>query len=214
MANKIAIVLGATGLVGKSLVNQLSTCPQFKKVHAITRRPVNFPMANVENHVIDFENMSASNNAFQGDILFSCLGTTKKQAGSIDAQRRVDVDYQLEAAKLAANNAVKQYVLVSSSGANAKNPNPYLKMKGELEEQVKKLSFERISIFQPSLLLGSRPETRLGEKVGGVVLPALCRLPGLKKFRPISGQQVAKKMIAVSMEAGPSLSYFRLDEIF
>lgn len=214
MGSKVAIVLGATGLVGSALVNHLSACPEFKKIYALTRRPVNFPMANVKNHIIDFDDLNKDQDAFRGDILFSCLGTTKKKAGSIAAQRKVDVQYQFDAAKLAAANAVQHYLLVSSSGANAKSYHPYLNMKGVLEDKIKQLDFKRISIFQPSLLLGNRPETRFGEHVAGIVLPVVCRLPGFKKFRPISGQQVAKKMVSVSLQPGPRLEFFKTDQIF
>ena len=113
-----------------------------------------------------------SKEPLKGDVLFSCLGTTKKQAGSIAAQRIVDFDYQLQIAQIAVENGVPHYLLVSSSGANAKSRAAYMKMKGELEEQVKALPFQRISIFQPSLLLGDRPESRFGEQLAALFMPA------------------------------------------
>ncbi len=123
-------------------------------------------------------------------------------------------DYQFKAAQLAANKGVHHYLLVSSSVANDQSNNPYLKMKGELEQGIKLLPFERISIFQPSLLLGQRVDFRLGEKLGSWVLPLLCVIPGLRRFRPITGEQVAAKMVQVSGQSGPALELFRLDEIF
>ena len=87
-------------------------------------------------------------------------------------------------------------------------------MKGELEQRIKSLSFERISIFQPSLLLGQRTDFRLGEKLAGWVLPLLCTLPGLRRFRPITGEQVAAKMVQVSRQSGQGLERFQLDELF
>ena len=142
------------------------------------------------------------------------MGTTRKQAGSIAAQRKVDLDYQYRAAQLAAERGVGHYLLVSSSGANPKSANPYLQMKGELEEKVQQLPFERISIFQPSLLLGKRPEVRLGEKLGALLLPVLCTLPGLRRYRPIRGEEVAAKMVRVSRQPGASREWFKLDELF
>ena len=115
---------------------------------------------------------------------------------------------------MAADNGVHHYLLVSSSGADEKSNNPYLQMKGELEQRVQSLPFERISIFQPSLLLGKRTDFRLGEKLGSLVLPALCSIPWLRKFRPITGRQVASKMAWVSQRSGHSREWFRLDEIF
>ncbi len=149
-----------------------------------------------------------------GDWMFSCLGTTRKQAGSIEAQRRVDFDYQLRAAEIAAKQGVGHYLLVSSAGAEAKSKNPYLRMKGELDQRVQELGFGRVSIFRPSLLLGERPQMRLGEKIGSWILPTLCLLPGLRRYRPITGKQVASKMVRVSQSSGPSFACFTLDEVF
>ena len=172
------------------------------------------PSPNVENRVVNFDRLEDDAAFFQADLLFSCLGTTRKQAGSIDAQRKVDLDYQYRAARLAANNGVRHYLLVSSSGAGAGSINPYLRMKGELEHKVQELPFERISIFQPSLLLGKRSESRPGETLGSLILPILCAVPGLRRYRPIRGEAVAAKMVQVSRQPGPPREWFKLDEIF
>jgi len=209
-----AIIIGATGLVGKSLVEQLSAANHVSRIITLTRRPVTTGSGKIRNHVIDFEKMEEHTALFTGDLLFSCLGTTHRQAGSIETQRRVDLDYQYQAARLAADQGVRHYLLVSSSGADSGSRNAYLKMKGELEERVVTLPFERISIFQPSLLLGKRPDIRLGEFLGSLILPALTRIPGLQQYRPIPGEQVAKKMVQVSQDPGPNREWFRLDEIF
>lgn len=212
--SKTAIVLGATGLVGRSLVEQLTRADHISSVVTITRRPAPSPSARVTNHVVDFGRLEDYAALFAGDYLFSSLGTTRKQAGSIDAQRRVDLDYQLKAAQLAARNGVKHYLLVSSTGADAGSGNPYLKMKGELEQRVHELPFERISIFQPSVLAGEREHPRPGEKVGVLVLAGLRFVPVLRRYRPIRGEQVAGKMVEVSRTPGPAREWFRLDEVF
>nr|WP_010131319.1 NAD(P)H-binding protein [Microbulbifer agarilyticus] len=211
---KTAIVLGATGLVGRALVERLVNSTDFAHVVTLTRRPAPHQSTKVENHVVNFDQLEDYQSLFSGDCLFSCLGTTKKQAGSIAAQRKVDLDYQLSAAQLAANNAVPHYLLVSSSGASANSLSPYLSMKGELEQQVLQLPFERISILQPSLLLGSRDHARAGEQFAARVLPTLCKLPGLRKYRPITGDQVAHKLLALSLAAGPARQTLVLDQIF
>ena len=211
---KTALVIGATGVVGRALVDQLARAEGVDRVVTLTRRAVAHPSEKVQNYIIDFEKMAESSSFFIADWMFSALGTTRKQAGSIAAQRVVDLDYQYEAARLGAAGGVEHYLLVSSAGANAKSSNAYMKMKGELEEKVQALGFGRVSIFQPSLLLGHREEARLGEKIGSWILPTLCKLPGLRAYRPITGEQVAQKMVAVAQEAGDALAWYRLDEIF
>lgn len=209
-----AIVLGATGLVGRSLVDQLARADHVDRVITITRRPAPSSSAKVTNHVVDFDRLNDFASLFNAQYLFSSLGTTRKQAGSIEAQRIVDLDYQLAAAQLAARNGVAHYLLVSSTGADADASNPYLKMKGELEQRVVELPFKRISIFQPSVLAGERDEPRVGERIGGLVLQGLRFFPGLRRYRPIRGDQVAARMIEVSKTPGPSREWFRLDEVF
>lgn len=217
-----ATIIGATGVVGRALVEQLSCDTGIDSVIAITRRPIDYSSNKVINHVVSFDLLAQCSASFDSDILLSCLGTTLKQAGSIEQQRVVDVDYQYQAAKLALTNGVKHYLLVSSSGASLDSSSAYLKMKAELEAKVTELGFERISIIQPSLLLGERQDFRLAEKIGASLLPLLCRLPLLRKYRPITGKQVAVKMCQIALQPLASegaahkkqVNYYRLDELF
>jgi uncharacterized protein YbjT (DUF2867 family) len=211
---KVAIVVGATGLVGRNLVDKLANAEYIDQVITLTRSPAKHGSSKVSNHVIKFDDLSSYIELFKGDYLFSCLGTTFKQAGSVAAQRKVDLEYQLNVAKIAAQQGVKHYLLVSSTGANMNSGRAYLKMKGELEDQVKALPFKHISIFQPSLLIGERSDFRLAEKIGSRVMPLLCRIPWLRRFRPITGEQVAEKMVQVSQQNGNRLEFFCLDELF
>ncbi len=213
-AGKIAVVIGATGLIGQFLVAKLANSPHFKKVITITRRPVNYESVKVENHVVNFDELSKYAHLFNGDVLFSCLGTTRKQAGSIAAQRVIDLDYQIAAAKLACDNTIAHYALVSSSGANSQSRSAYLRMKGELDDAIKAMPFKRISIFKPSVLLGSREHFRLGETIASVLLPLICRLPGLTRYRPILGKEVAESMLFVSQCTGEGVTEFVLDDVF
>jgi len=212
--DKIAIVIGATGLIGKALVDHLANASHICKIITLTRRTTKHSSSKVFNQVVDFEHLENYAELFNADFLFSCLGTTLKQAGSLSAQRKVDIDYQFNAAQIAATNGVDHYLLVSSSGANEQSNSQYLKMKGILEQRIKSLSFKRISIFQPSLLLGQRADFRLSEKIGSWVMPVVCVIPGVRRFRPITGEQVAAKMVLVSQQFGRSVEWFRLDEIF
>ncbi|MBU1196375.1 MAG: NAD-dependent epimerase/dehydratase family protein [Proteobacteria bacterium] len=212
--SKTAIVIGATGLVGRALVDQLADADHVSRIITLTRRPVKHSSSKIINQVVDFDHLEEYASFFKADILFSCLGTTLKQAGSIAAQRKVDLEYQFRAAQLAAGNGVQHYLLVSSSAASHKSKNPYLKMKGELEHKIQSLPFKHISIFQPSLLLGQRPDFRFAETLGSLLLPVLYIIPWLRRFRPIAGRQVAAKMVLVSRQPGSSIEWLRLDEIF
>jgi uncharacterized protein YbjT (DUF2867 family) len=211
---KIAIVLGATGLVGTKLVDRLVNEQHIAKVVTITRRHVEYASAKVVNEVIDFENIEHYSCLFKGDIIFSCLGTTIKQAGTVKQQRKVDLEYQYKAAQLSSVNQVGQYILVSSYGADQESKSPYLSMKGELEKQISALPFNQVAILQPSLLKGQRESLRLGETLGNAILPIICKLPFLKKYRPISGDDVAKKMVSVSLSPKLGKHVYRLDELF
>ena len=223
--SKTAIVIGATGVVGKALVLKLCQSAHIVKVVAITRSAVVFKHDKLVNEIINFNDIEQYSELFVGDLFFSCLGTTLKQVGSIEAQRVVDVDYQYKAAVIASNNKIPHYLLVSSYNANENSSSSYLKMKGDLECSVKALNFKRISIFQPSLLVGNRADTRTGETIGKYLLSAICLLPPLAKFKPIKGSEVANKMVLVSDSLADNkgttqndnkttaVEYYTLDEI-
>jgi uncharacterized protein YbjT (DUF2867 family) len=214
MTQKIAVVIGATGLIGRHLIDELIASPRFTHIRALTRKPLIIDSTKFENHVVDFEQLEYVAELLSADVLFSCLGTTKKQVGSIAAQRRVDLDYQYSAAKIARQQGVNEYFLVSSSGASAISPSAYLKMKGQLEDKVLALEYPRSVIFRPSLLLGKRTEPRFGEDIAAKVMPLLKYVPLLKTYRPITGQQVAIKMAAVAEVEGQGQESYNLDQIF
>lgn len=213
-SEKTAIVVGATGLIGSALVDRLSVSEHISKVVTLTRRSAPHSSTKVVNHVVDFESLQVASLFESADMLFSCLGTTLKQAGSVEAQRKIDLDYQYAIAELAASSGVKHYLLVSSSGANQKSRSAYLQMKGELEQKVQSLPFTRISIFQPSLLIGERSDFRFGERLGSLLMPALCLVPLLRRYRPIHGDQVADKMVEVSKTSSAGVEFLVLDQIF
>lgn len=130
-----ALVIGATGATGKDLVNKLLDDKDFQEVHAFVRRPLNIDNEKLHYHVVNFENPDEWQNLVKGDVAFSCLGTTLKDAGSKDAQRKVDYDYQYNFAKAAKENEVEDYVLVSAYGANPNSKIFYSRMKGELSRR-------------------------------------------------------------------------------
>lgn len=192
-----ALVIGATGAVGKDLVQQLLTDEAFEKVDIFVRREVNIPSEKLTVHVVDFDHPETWADQLQGDVLFSCMGTTIKAAGSQDAQWKVDYTYQYELAKAARAQGVKTYILVSSVGANAKSKVFYTKMKGALDEAVQKLGFEGCFILRPPSLI-RKGSDRLGEKVGIVALKAFNALGLLRQFTPVPTEKVAATMIRLA----------------
>lgn len=210
MAKLKAIIAGATGLVGQALAEHVSRHPAYARPVTLSRRP----MAVGQNHIIDFENLPKAAPLLRGDVLFLCLGTTRRRAGSLAAQRRVDVDYQYELARLARDQNMGHVCLISSGGADRGAASPYLRMKGELEARILDLRFDRVSIFQPSLLLGARDHRRWGEDVAAHILPWVTRLPGLGAYRPIRATLLAEKMASIAAQSASGTAIYRLNEIF
>ena len=213
---KTAIVIGATGLIGKHLTNLLFDNPDYSAVKVFVRRSLNISNPKLEEHLVNFDKIDNWKSRITGDDLFSAMGTTIRKAGSKEAQYKIDVTYQYECAKAAFENGVNNYFLVSSSGANAKSKLFYMRIKGELEEKVKLLFFNKIRIFRPSLLIGERDEKRFGEKAAERLLKIVVPLfPFLKNQRPIEGEKVARAMIVSANEDNKArIKIFEPLEIF
>ena len=148
-----ALVIGATGAVGRDLVSELLQHDCWEEIHIFVRRSCGLRDSRIKEHIIDFENPKAWEGLVKGDVLFSALGTSRKQAGSKDAQWRVDYDYQYEFARAARRNGVRELVLVSSLGADAKSSYFYMSMKGKLEKAMQQLEFPSLVIMQPPALI-------------------------------------------------------------
>ena len=162
--NQHALVIGGTGASGKEIVRLLINNPNFSKITLFVRRKIQINNNKINVHLINFDNLKKYKKLIFGDILYSCLGTTRTEAGSKQKQYLVDYTYQYEFAKLAAKNGVKIYSLISSIGANKNSFFFYPKIKGILEEKVKKLNFQKIQIFQPPSLVRQPELARKGEK--------------------------------------------------
>ena len=207
-----ALVIGATGAVGKDLVQQLSENSSFERVDIFVRREVKIPAVKVVAHVVDFDHPETWADQLRGDVLFSCLGTTIRAAGSQDAQWKVDYTYQYEAAKAAKANGVKTYVLVSSVGANAKSKVFYTKMKGALDEAVQELGFEGCFILRPPSLI-RKGSDRFGEKVGIVALKAFNAIGLMRSFTPMPTEAVAAAMIRLAKSGRKGVEIIESQEI-
>lgn len=211
---KTAILLGATGLVGDYLLRQLLLDDRFTAVKVLARRSTGYQNPKLTEHIVDFHQPQQWSNLLTGDVLFSMLGTTLRQAGSQAAQYEIDYTYQYQVAQAAAEHSVETYVLVSSAGADAESLVFYSRMKGELERDVKKLPFRRIRILQPGMLAGPRKEPRTGERLGLVLGSLISQVPVLRQYRPIHGRTVAQAMINAALDETPGVQTISLEEVF
>ena len=192
-----ALVLGATGAIGKDLVEQLLKDSTFDRVDIFVRREVKIPSDKLVVHVVNFDHPEQWADSLTGDVLFSCLGTTMKTAGSQDAQWKVDYTYQFNAAKAARDNGVPVYVLVSAIDANSKSKIFYTKMKGALDDAVQALGFESCFILQPASLIRKNTD-RVEETVGIWALKAFNAIGLMRKYTPITTEAVAAAMIRLA----------------
>ena len=190
-----ALVIGATGATGRELVKLLLNDNEVEKVTIFVRNLPTVEHEKLKTHAIDFNKIENHKDWIKGDVLFSALGTTKKNAGGKEQQYLVDYTYQYEFAKIASINGVENYSLVSSVGANSKSFFFYPKIKGQLEESVKKLKFKKIDIFQPPMLVRQSDLIREGEKSGIIVLNVLNKIGILKSQKPLAVVALAEKMV-------------------
>lgn len=210
---KTAIIIGATGLVGSTLVTQICENPNYSKVVLLLRKPLNISHSKLIQEVIDFDNIDALK--VVGDDLFCAMGTTLAKAGSKEAQYKIDCTYPFEIGKIAKANGVKQYILVSSVGADFDSSNFYLRTKGDLEKKIQSLGFQNFVSVRPSMLLGDREESRLGEKIGKVFSNLLSPLlfGSLRKYHGIEASDVAKAMQQFANQGLSGVKYVEYDEI-
>lgn len=217
MNDLTAVVIGATGLIGSQLTEQLLNDPAFKTVRALVRRPLGIDHPKLEQQITNFNDLNDYTQKFgQGDVIFCSVGTTQKKVhGDKDAYKKVDFDISVHAAKIGNANNFRKYMLVSAIGANENSSNFYLKLKGETELAIRKFNFQSIGIFQPSILLGNRTEVRNGEKAMQKLMKIFSGLliGPLKKYRPIDAADVAKAMIQVAKQDHPGVHYFTYTEM-
>ena len=190
-----ALVIGATGATGQEIVSQLLENDSFNSVSIFLRKDPNITHSELKTYAIDFSKLEEYKELIKGDVLFSCLGTTLRDAGSKEKQYLVDYTYQYEFAKIASDNGVPLYSLISSTGANENSPFFYPKIKGKHEEAVKKLPFKTIQIFQPPTLIRQKNLIRLGEKIGIKIFSFLNYFGILKSQKPLTVSNLAKVMI-------------------
>ncbi|MDO6568225.1 NAD(P)H-binding protein [Alteromonas sp. 1_MG-2023] len=201
---KTALVLGATGLVGRTLVNILLQDRRYSEVICLVRKPLQSklfadPHDKLKPVVVDFDSLQDYQGYFGVDHVYCCLGTTIKQAGSKAAFRRVDFEYVHIAAQLTRAQRAGSFVWISSVGADAHSGNFYLRVKGELENAIMRMTqLPHAAAVRPSLLLGERNESRTLEDIAQKTAPVwkLLMQGPLKKYRPVHAVDVARNMMA------------------
>ena len=199
---KTALLFGASGLVGSHLLDQLIKDTNYSKIKLFVRSLPEISDSKVQIIKTDFNNLENQKEDIKGDDCFFCIGTTKQNSPDKDEYRRVEHDIPEEIAKIAKSNLVNSFIFVSALYANPKSSGDYVRFKGLVEEELKRLNFPKLGIMRPSFLMGNRKEKRVGEKIGIFVFKLLSPLllGPLKKMRPIHSEIVAKAMIIVANE--------------
>jgi uncharacterized protein YbjT (DUF2867 family) len=212
---KSALLVGASGLVGRNLLQLLLREERYELVRVLVRRSLEIRDPKLREHIVDFDHLDQSTKLLQSDDVFCCLGTTIRAAGSQEAFRKVDFTHVVQTAALASRNGAKQFLLVSSLGANPHSRTFYSRVKGEVEEAVSKLPFSAVHIFRPSFLLGEREERRRGEKAA-ITLAKLLQplmIGGWKKLRPVHANTVAAAMVRVAKMEKLGVNVFESGQI-
>ena len=199
---KTALLFGASGLVGSHLLNQLISNNNYSKIKLFVRSAIDLNDPKIEIIQTDFNNLENHREDIKGDDCFFCIGTTKKNSPDKNEYKRVELEVPKQIAQIAKTNFVNSFVFVSSGYADPKSSGDYLKFKGEVEEELKKLNFLKLGVMRPSFLLGDRKEKRVGEKIGIFIFKLISPLllGPLKKMKPIHSEIVARSMIKVANE--------------
>ncbi len=198
--NKEAILLGATGLTGSHLLELLLQDSEYSSVKVFTRQKLTISDPKIEEHVIDLLKLSDYAHEFTADVVFCCIGTTKAKTPDKNLYRAIDYGIPVEAAKLAKQNSIRHFIVVSALGANPNSRVFYSRLKGEMERDVLAQQIENTHLLQPSLIVGNREEKRMGEdlskhfmKLFGFLIPA--------RYKMIHGKTIAQAMVQLARKA-------------
>ena len=197
---KTALLFGSSGLIGGHLLNILIQNNNYNKIKIFVRSEPEIKDPKIEIIKVDFNNLKKHIEDIKGDDCFFCIGTTKKNSPDKNEYKKIERDMPVEIAEIAKKNSVNSFIYVSSGFADPENSGSYLRYKGEVEEELKKLNFIKLGIVRPSFLIGNRKEKRFGEKIGIFLFKLFSPffLGSLKKMKPIHSEKVAKAMIKIS----------------
>jgi uncharacterized protein YbjT (DUF2867 family) len=197
---RTAIVAGATGLIGKELVQQLINSDQYRLIYILTRKKSGLVDEKIREIVIDFEKIDQLKFTEPVDDAFCTLGTTMKQAGSKDNFKKVDYEYVVAFANLGKKSGASKFLVVSAMGADPKSSVFYSQVKGMAEEALKHIGFKQLVIFRPSLLLGERKEKRIAERMSGFLMKSLNSLIP-DNYKAIAAEKVAGSMMKMAINS-------------
>ena len=164
---KTALLFGASGLVGSHVLSKLISNNKYSKIKLFVRSSIDTSDPKIEIIQTDFNNLENHKEDIKGDDCFFCIGTTKKNSPDKNEYKRVELDVPKQIAQITKSNSVNSFVFISSGYADPKSSGDYLKFKGEVEEELKRLNFPKLGIMRPSFLLGDRKEKRIGPKNRG-----------------------------------------------
>ena len=209
MEQKTAIIAGASGLIGRSLIQLLLKSNDYGQVIALVRSPLGILNEKLSEVKMDFDELANLSDFPKGDDIFCCLGTTIKKAGSKEAFYKVDFTYPYELAKTALKAGADRFFVVTALGADKHSRVFYNRVKGELEDQISFLDYRTIYIFKPSLLRGKRDEMRFGERFAQAITRVIPFVGAWKKYHPIHADKVADAMIKVAKQEDKGCYYYQ-----
>ncbi|MEL6562700.1 MAG: NAD(P)H-binding protein [Bacteroidota bacterium] len=216
MGNKSALVIGATGLVGKELTKKLLSLDDYSEIRIISRNPTGFNDFRLKETLVDFNNLSDVKEKFDVDDVFCCIGTTMKKAGTEERFVQIDYEYPIQIAKYALESGqLKKFLIVTAVGANPESSIFYNQVKGELERDLQTLQLPGLYIFRPSLLLGERTEFRVWESVGKTFSAFLSffLIGSEKKVWAIQSDQVAAAMVQIAQSGAEGVYFYEPSKI-
>ena len=188
-----ALVIGGTGATGRDLINVLLRDQDYTEVVLFVRRGSGMVHPKLREVLTEFDKLNEVNGEINGDVLFSCLGTTLKAAGSKEKQWHIDYEIPLTFAGIAKTNGIRKMVLLSAYGASTKSRVFYSKLKGNLEDGIAALTFDQFIIFRPGILVRKNTD-RFGERIMVPVLTFMNTIGLIKKYKPLPTLLLAEKL--------------------
>ncbi len=197
---KTAIIFGSSGLIGSNILSNLLNNSNYNKIKLFVRSEIEISNPKIEIFITDFLNLDLIKDKIIGDDCFFCIGTTHKNTPDKNQYRKIEFNLPINIANIAKINSIKNFLYISSMGANPKAKGTYFRYKGQAEEELKKIGFSKLSLIRPSILVGKRKIFRLGEVIGIQLMKflSLFFFGNLKNYSPITVETVAKAMINIA----------------